>query len=171
MLSFSIFIHLANHFHFSKMVVEENCVLVFQMPVFRMNRILTTLLAEISTMLQRKHRCGFIGASSTDVLTFSLPLNHRLTWRGGRQGLGFLECVVPSQGLHKKHPIDLRWTCARLSFWPEIRKRKRPVSRSVALQASLLMLVSYPSCQSVWQLNLLFRVCLALPLIALVVCP
>lgn len=102
-------VHLANHFHFSKMVIEENFVLVFQMPIFRMNRLLATLLlAETNTMLQRKRRCGFIGASSTDVLTFSLPLNHRLTWRGGRQGLGFLECVIPFQGLHKNHPIDLR---------------------------------------------------------------
>lgn len=101
-------VHLANHFHFSKMVIEENFVLVFQMPVFRMNRILTTLLlAEISTMLQRKHRCGFIGASSTDVLTFSLPLNHRLTWRGGRQGLGFLECVSHLKGSIKTTPLIL----------------------------------------------------------------
>lgn len=58
-------------------------------------------------MLQRKHRCGFIGASSTDVLTFSLPLNHRLTWRGGRQGLGFLECVSHLKGSIKTTPLIL----------------------------------------------------------------
>lgn len=94
-------VHLANHFHFSKRVTEENFILVFQMPVFRLNGILTTvLLAEIVKCFN-ENRYAFIGAPSTDVLTFPLTLNQRLLWRGGRQGLGFLVCVVHLEGFIK----------------------------------------------------------------------
>lgn len=133
-VKFMLSVHLANHFHFSKMIIEENFTLLSQMPVFRLKGIFTVLFSWQKSVKCFNKNIGMdLLVLPPDSLTLPLTLNQRLIW-GGRLGIRIIGvCCLISRALSKPPYWFFSGTCAVLSFWLKLRKRKRPVFRSVAL--------------------------------------
>lgn len=131
---FMLSVHLANHFHFPKMIIEENFTLLSQMPVFRLKGIFTVLFSWQKSVKCFNKNIGMdLLVLPPDSLTLPLTLNQRLIW-GGRLGIRIIGVCCPISRAPSKPPYwFFSGTCAVLSFWLKLRKRKRPVLRSVAL--------------------------------------